>query len=190
MAKVDLDVKAGYPALGREEGVFEIEVDTVTDVYGVNKDLMIDDEGDVNYRAQWNVTHMPTGLAMVRGLPSRKAAKAVARILQAGGYDAITTDDPNQLAREAAAMGLSDLKLWIRDQQQRSRSTDTFVRRLEQRAGARPRAAKRREPRKKKPAKKRGKKKAAKKRAAAKKREPERPQAYVDLLEMARRARR
>ncbi len=189
MPKVDLDIKAGYPALGREEGVFEVPADQVTETLAVNKDLLIDDEGDVDYRKTWNVTHIPTGMAMVRGLPSKKAAKAVAKILEGSGYGAITTDDPKQLAREASNLGLRDLKLWLRDQADRSRSTETFVDKLEKQARAAepskplPRAAKRSEPRKKPPSR-------APKKRGKKPKKPEAPPAYANLLEMARRARR
>lgn len=180
--KITIDVVGGYPALKKTEGVFEIPALEVTEVLAVNEDLALDDRGDIRYGGGWNVTHVPTGWALVRGLPTQGTAKAAAELLAVLDFDAITTADPTKLAKEAAAKDLGRVKTFIADQVARSKTSKAAEEKLRKekrrtqrgKAAAPARAAKRRPPGAA-PSKK-GKKKAP------------RP-SELDLLALARRAR-
>ena len=185
--KIEIDVPGGYPAFRRKEADFEIPVLQVTDTFGVNQGLDLDDEGEVEYRKTWNVTHIPTGWAFIRGLPSQGSAKAAAEIFDAMGFGEITTDDAPTMIKEVEKRGgIANIKAWVHEQVAKSKSSKALVEKLQKEArrarrGQAPaRAAKRTAPtpkqrRPKKPAAGRGR--------------PKKPDEPMDLLEMARRAR-
>lgn len=111
--KIKLDASVGYPQLGRTEGQYEIDATQITDTFAVNRDLRIDEDGDVDYHKTWNVSHIPTGCAMVRGLPTSQSAKAAAALLEAMGYGDITSADPEQANEEVLNRGGAGLKSWF-----------------------------------------------------------------------------
>jgi hypothetical protein len=110
---VELEAVVGYPALGRVEGSYEIEATGVTDVFAVNRDLQLDKEGDVDYRKTWNVTHLPTGYAVLYDLPTAEAAKAAVDLLEALGYGEITTDDPDRANSQLLKKDIVGLRSWL-----------------------------------------------------------------------------
>jgi hypothetical protein len=109
-SKRDIEVAAGYPDLGRTEGRYNVKATQVTDTLAVNRDLRIDQDGEVDYAATWNVTHIPTGWAMVRGFPTSQVAKEASKLLYATGCGDIETDDPKQANQEYLDRGATDLK--------------------------------------------------------------------------------
>lgn len=128
--RAEITVSAGYPALGRVHGAFQVDALAVTNTLALNQDLDLDSKGDVRYRKTWNVTHMPTGWALMRDLPSQAVARAVADLLEALSFDALVTADPAQLASFADQRGLSETKSWIREQIDRSRSSKALTEKL------------------------------------------------------------
>lgn len=113
--KITLHIAGGYPALGKLEGVFEAPAFGVTETLAVNNDLFIDDDGDVAYRKTWNVTHIPTGWAVLRGLPSRGVAVAAAELLETAGLGGITTADPREASAAFVKRDIAKWKAWIAD---------------------------------------------------------------------------
>ena len=193
----EIEIIAGYPALGRVEDTFEVPATRVTETLWVNRDMELDDKGEPDFRNTWVVTHEPTGWAMVRWLPSKAAAKAAALWLAAIGFDGITTDDAKEADATAVKAGIQKAKLWLANAID-SLSTEKLIKALQkaERAGGVPaapraaprQAAKRGEPRPSKKAKKATKKKAAKKAAKKKKAEAPPPPGEPDFMAMLREA--
>lgn len=111
--KITIEIAGGYPSLGRLEGKFEAPAYAVTQTLAVNHDLFIDDDGDVAYRDTWNVTHMPTGWAVLRSLPSKGVAMAAAELLAEAGLDGVTTADPQRASAAFVRGELARWKRWI-----------------------------------------------------------------------------
>jgi len=129
--KVEIDAVVGYPALGRVEGRYEIEATMVTDVFAVNHDLALDNEGDVDYRKTWNVTHVPTGYAVFYGLPTAQVARAGAKLLHRLGYGEIATEDPTLANQEFLDLGSAELISWVQDLVASSKTGKTLARKVE-----------------------------------------------------------
>lgn len=113
--KITIQIAGGYPSLGKLEGRFHAPAYAVTQTLAINHDLLIDGDGDVAYRNTWNVTHMPTGWAVLRSLPSKGVATAAAELLAAAGLDGITTSDPRAASAAFVRGQLAKWKRWIAD---------------------------------------------------------------------------
>jgi hypothetical protein len=192
----EIEIIAGYPALGRIEDAFDVPATKVqgTELLWVNNDMELDDKGNPAFRRTWVVTHEPSGWAIARGFTSKASARAAALWFAAIGLEGHDTEDADAVNKALLSAGLLNAKAWLSDQME-NLSSDKLIAVLERearRGGAPVRAAaKRAEPRKKKAAKKKAakkkatKKKAAKKKAAKKRREAAEPLDFLEAVRLA-----
>jgi hypothetical protein len=91
-----MDVEISIP-LGSEADHVWAVVDAVSvgENWAYHVEILQDDDGDWAEGRKWNVTHIPTGRALLQGV-SRPVAKAVAEKIVEGGMD-IDTEDADVL---------------------------------------------------------------------------------------------
>lgn len=180
--KVELEIVVGYPELGRVEGRYDVDASQLTDTFAVNREVKIDPDGGVEYASTWNVTHVPTGYALLPAFPTASTARAAVELLEAGTYGEIGTDNPDLANQECLQKGIVDLGARLSAIMSRTKDTKKLARRIKREAARlRGRGVERAAARVEGTPEATPRKKAAKKKPAA--------QREHDLLAMVRKAR-
>jgi hypothetical protein len=116
--RTDVLIRTGSPAAPDW-----YEVDAY--VYGENiaATRSLDVTGDEpKYRDTWAVTHVPTGMAFVHGLPLR-VARALADRLATLGLNSVESEDPDQAADELKRLGGATMVEWVQERGSREKTS-------------------------------------------------------------------
>lgn len=182
---------------GKVLASYEIEAECISEQFAINAEIVAGSKPDeVSYDdSRWSVTHIPTGYAVVTGLPRKGIATAAARRMDELGFRS-ESEDPRVATQELSTQGLTDFKAWLLTElgpgkRAPAKQLEAAIARWPDVRGPKPRGAPKRpsKPSRKTKPKPKPKKEAAKPKKKRPKKEKKAPEEPLDLLAMARKIR-
>jgi hypothetical protein len=116
--RTDVLIRTGSPA---DPDWYEVDAYVYGENIAATRGLSVVGEKPA-YLDTWVVTHVPTGLAFVQGLPLR-VARALADRLATLGLNSVESEDPDQAAAELQRLGGATMVEWVRERGTREKTS-------------------------------------------------------------------